>query len=72
MAKEHHCPNCGAQPCNASTSKIHTCGICAAVWEEVISEPRPAPSPAPKPAGSATSAAAPKPPAPPAPAQSPA
>lgn len=42
MVKEHHCPNCGPQPCNASTSKIHTCGVCAAVWEEVLGEGAPA------------------------------
>jgi hypothetical protein len=37
MAKEHHCPNDGPQPCNASTSRIHTCGLCNATWEEDLS-----------------------------------
>ncbi len=41
MAKEHHCPNDGPQPCNASTSRIHTCGICNATWEEDLSTPPP-------------------------------
>ncbi len=73
MAKEHHCPTCGAQPCNASTSKIHTCGLCAAVWEEVITDAKPAPPPA-KPPAPATPPAAAKAAAPasPVPAQSPA
>jgi hypothetical protein len=43
MAKEHHCPNDGPQPCNASTSRIHTCGLCNATWEEDLSGP-PAPA----------------------------
>src|SRR3972149_2538445 len=79
MAKEHHCPNCGAQPCNASTSKIHTCGVCAAVWEEVLSETPPAPKaaaapPTPPPAAPAKPAtpAAPAPPRPAPPANPPA
>lgn len=67
MAREHHCPNCGPQPCNASTSKIHTCGVCAAIWEEDLSAPVAA---APRPTAPATPAAATttKPAAPPAPA----
>ncbi len=52
MAKEHHCPNDGAQPCNAAGSIIHVCPRCYARWEEVIPEDKPigAPPPAPKPA----------------------
>lgn len=61
MAREHHCPNDGPQPCNASTSKIHTCGLCAAIWEEDLSAPTPAPA-AVRPTTAAT--AAPVPPAP--------
>ncbi len=68
MAREHHCPNCGAQACNASTSKIHTCGVCAAIWEEDLSVPAPAPKPpvapappAPKPTAAPTPASAPAP-----------
>jgi len=59
MAKEHHCPNDGAQPCNAAGSIIHVCPLCYARWEEVIPEDRPvAPPPAPKPAPPATAAPA--------------
>lgn len=81
MAREHHCPNCGAQPCNASTSKIHTCGMCAAIWEEDLSAPLPAqaaPRPAvPSPAPAVAAAPAPPkpaapPPVPPKPAPTPA
>ena len=65
MAREHHCPNCGPEACNASTSKIHTCGVCAAIWEEDLSAPAPAPTPprpaTPAPAPAAAAAAAPKP-----------
>jgi hypothetical protein len=50
MAKEHHCPNDGAQPCNASGGIIHICPLCYARWEEVVPEDKPAPPPAPKPA----------------------
>lgn len=50
MAKEHHCPNHGAQPCNASGGIVHVCPICYVRWEEVIPEDKPAPTPAPKPA----------------------
>ncbi len=57
MAREHHCPNCGPQACNASTSKIHTCGVCAAIWEEDLSAPAPAPTP-PRPATPAPAPAA--------------
>jgi hypothetical protein len=68
MAREHHCPNCGPQACNASTSKIHTCGVCAAIWEEDLSIPTPAPAPprpaTPAPATAAAPSAAPKAPAP--------
>lgn len=60
MAREHHCPNCGPQPCNASTSKIHTCGVCAAIWEEDLSVPVPAPA-APRPAAPAAQPATPAP-----------
>ena len=66
MAREHHCPNCGAQSCNASTSKIHTCGVCASIWEEDLSAPVAAPA-APKPAATAPvspTSAPPKPAAP--------
>ena len=62
MAREHHCPNCGPQACNASTSKIHTCGVCAAIWEEDISVPVPSPGPLAAPA--APKPAAPAPPRP--------
>lgn len=73
MAREHHCPNCGAQACNASTSKIHTCGVCAAIWEEDLSAPVPAPTPprpatpvpAPTPAAPVARPATAPPPAPP-------
>ncbi|MCI4371655.1 MAG: hypothetical protein L3J78_03300 [Thermoplasmata archaeon] len=41
MAKEHHCPNHGAQPCNASGSIIHVCPICYTRWEEVVPEATP-------------------------------
>ncbi len=76
MAREHHCPNCGPQTCNASTSKIHTCGVCAAIWEEDLSVPVPVPAPpaapgvpkpappavaSPKPAAAATPTPAPSP-----------
>jgi hypothetical protein len=47
MAKEHHCPNHGAQPCNASGGIIHICPLCYTRWEEVIPEDRPAPAPTP-------------------------
>ncbi len=72
MAREHHCPNCGPQACNASTSKIHTCGVCAAIWEEdlsapAVAAPRPA-APAPNVPSPAAPAAKPAPPAAPAPA----
>ena len=50
MAKMHHCPNDGAQPCNASGGIIHICPLCYARWEEVIPEDKPTPTPAPKPA----------------------
>ncbi|HYV08847.1 MAG TPA: hypothetical protein VEL81_04635 [Thermoplasmata archaeon] len=51
MAKEHHCPNDGAQPCNAAGSIIHVCPHCYARWEEVIPEDKPiAAQPATKPA----------------------
>ena len=50
MAKEHHCPNDGAQPCNAAGSIIHVCPLCYARWEEVIPEDKPAPPSPPKPA----------------------
>ncbi len=52
MAKEHHCPNDGAQPCNAAGSIIHVCPLCYARWEEVIPEDKPivTPRPVPKPA----------------------
>ncbi|TLZ89840.1 MAG: hypothetical protein E6J92_03370 [Methanobacteriota archaeon] len=57
MAKEHHCPNDGAQPCNASGGIIHVCPLCYARWEEVIPEDKPAPpTPAPKPAAPPTPA----------------
>ena len=46
MAKEHHCPNDGAQPCNAAGSIVHVCPICYARWEEVIPENKPSPTPA--------------------------
>lgn len=74
MAREHHCPNCGPQACNASTSKIHTCGVCAAIWEEDLSAPAPVapraatPAPAAPPApAAATKPAVPAAPAPAAP-----
>ncbi len=47
MAKEHHCPNHGAQPCNASGGIIHVCPICYARWDEVIPEEKSSPAPAP-------------------------
>ncbi len=47
MAKEHHCPNHGAQPCNASGGIIHVCPICYTRWDEVIVEEKPSPAPAP-------------------------
>jgi len=51
MAKAHHCPNDGAQPCNAAGSIIHVCPLCYARWEEVIPEDKPivTPRPVPKP-----------------------
>ena len=68
MAKEHHCPKCGAQPCVASTSKIHTCGVCASIWEEDLSAPVAAPAAAkpatPAPPAPAPATAPPKPTAP--------
>jgi len=42
MAKVHHCPNDGAQPCNAAGSTIHVCPLCYARWDEVASEEKPA------------------------------
>ena len=72
MAKEHHCPNDGAQPCNAAGSIIHVCPICYTRWEEVIPEDKPAPPPTPKPAAAAPPPAAPKPAAPAPPAAAPA
>src|SRR5438067_13802204 len=45
MAKMHHCPNDGAQPCNAAGSIIHVCPLCYARWDEVIPEDEPAPAP---------------------------
>src|SRR5436309_427089 len=55
--KEHHCPNDGAQPCNASGGIIHVCPLCYARWEEVIPEDKPAPpTTAPKPAAPPTPA----------------
>jgi hypothetical protein len=50
MAKEHHCPNHGAQPCNAAGGIIHVCPIDYLRWEEVVTETKPAPAPAPSPA----------------------
>jgi hypothetical protein len=50
MAKEHHCPKDGAQPCNAAGSIIHICPICYTRWEEVLPEDKPAPPPTPRPA----------------------
>src|SRR5256885_831304 len=47
MAKMHHCPNDGAQPCNAAGSIIHVCPLCYARWDEVIPEDKPAPAPTP-------------------------
>ncbi len=61
MAKMHHCPNDGAQPCNAAGSIIHVCPLCYARWDEVIPEDKPAPAPtppAPKPAATPTAAPA--------------
>lgn len=74
MAREHHCPNCGPQACNASTSRIHTCGVCAAVWEEDLSAAPVAPAPPkpPAPGPAATPQAAPPKPAGPAPPSPPA
>jgi hypothetical protein len=46
MAKEHHCPNDGAQPCNSAGGTIHVCPICYARWDEVVSEDKPTPAPA--------------------------
>jgi hypothetical protein len=66
MAKEHHCPNDGAQPCNAAGSIIHICPICYTRWDEVLPEDKPAPPPTPRPA------APPAPPKPVAPAAAPA
>ncbi|HYS72492.1 MAG TPA: hypothetical protein VEO96_00705 [Thermoplasmata archaeon] len=60
MAKEHHCPNDGAQPCNAAGSIIHVCPLCYARWEEVIPEDKPITAPpAPKPAPPTPAAPAP-------------
>ncbi len=57
MAKEHHCPNHGAQPCNAAGSTIHVCPLCYSRWDEVIPEAPPsAPSPPAKPAAPSPSA----------------
>ena len=69
MAKEHHCPNDGAQPCNASTSRLHTCGLCNATWEEDLGAPMPAAAvpaasgskPSPPPSAPEARAAAPVP-----------
>jgi hypothetical protein len=47
MAKVHHCPIDGVQPCNAAGSIIHVCPICYTRWEEVIPEDQPAPAPKP-------------------------
>jgi hypothetical protein len=58
MAKVHHCPIDGAQPCNAAGSIIHVCPICYSRWEEVIPEDQPVPTPKP-PAPSAPQAAVP-------------
>jgi hypothetical protein len=49
MAKEHHCPNHGAQPCNAAGGTIHVCPICYTRWDELISEDKPAATPLAKP-----------------------
>lgn len=46
MAKEHHCPNHGAQPCNAMGSTIHVCPLCLTRWDELISEVKPVVAPA--------------------------
>ena len=54
MAKLHHCPNDGAQPCNAAGSTIHVCPLCYARWDEVVTEEKPA---APAPLAPATPAA---------------
>jgi hypothetical protein len=60
MAKEHHCPIDGAQPCNAAGSIIHVCPRCYTRWEEVIPEDKPTPPPAaPRPAAPATPVANP-------------
>jgi hypothetical protein len=61
MAKVHHCPIDGVQPCNAAGSIIHVCPICYTRWEEVIPEdqpatPKPAAPPAPQAAVPAASA----------------
>jgi hypothetical protein len=72
MAREHRCPNCGPQPCNASTSKIHTCGVCAAIWEEDLSVPVPGTAPAPPASAAAAPVAVPPKPASPATASAPA
>ena len=72
MAKAHHCPIDGAQPCNAAGSIIHVCPICYTRWEEVIPEDKPAP-PTPKPAPTAAPPpTTPKPAAPAAPPAAPA
>jgi hypothetical protein len=42
MAKVHHCPIDGIQPCNAAGSIIHVCPICYTRWEEAIPEDQPA------------------------------
>ncbi len=46
MAKEHHCPVHGAQPCNASGGIIHVCPIGYERWDEVVEE-KSSPAPAP-------------------------
>lgn len=38
MAKEHHCPKCGTQSCNALSGNLHVCPTCTSQWEEEIVE----------------------------------
>ena len=47
MAKEHHCPNHGALPCNAAGGTIHVCPICYTRWDEFIPEDKPVATPPP-------------------------